>query len=87
MSWKLATKSGSFPILLMVIRDFHLFGAPILPDEADAPLVVDPNRMLSNPVLNVERIGLRGAREAALRMASREGEGAFVRLAAPHLPR
>lgn len=31
----------------MIIHDFHLFGMPFSPDEADAPLVVDADAVLS----------------------------------------
>jgi hypothetical protein len=34
----------------MVIADFDIFGLSISPMEADAPLVVDPDRVLTAPV-------------------------------------
>ena len=34
----------------MVIRYLHLIGVPIAPDEADAPLVVNANTVLSSPI-------------------------------------
>src|SRR5947207_11479294 len=34
----------------MVVHDLHAVGVAVLPDEADAPLVVDANAMLPRPV-------------------------------------
>jgi hypothetical protein len=34
----------------MVIADFDIFGISILPAKANAPLVVDPDRVLTAPV-------------------------------------
>jgi hypothetical protein len=34
----------------MIISDFHVIGTTIRPDEANAPLVVDPNTMLAGSV-------------------------------------
>ena len=34
----------------VVVDDFHVIRAPIRPNEADAPLVVDADRVLSRPI-------------------------------------
>src|SRR5271166_3288098 len=34
----------------MIVRDLHVVGAVVLPDETDPPLVVDANRVLASPI-------------------------------------
>lgn len=34
----------------MIIRNFYTLGSAILPEEADAPLIVDPNAVLAEPI-------------------------------------
>jgi hypothetical protein len=36
--------------LLMVVDDLYIVGVTISPDEADAPLVVDADAVLSGPI-------------------------------------
>jgi hypothetical protein len=37
-------------LLSVIINNFHLITMPAPPDEADSPLLVDPDRMLSFPI-------------------------------------
>src|SRR3712207_5656096 len=50
------------PVFSMVVGDLVLFGAPVLPGEADPPLVVDPDRMLALAV-STERVKLVARRQ------------------------
>ena len=34
----------------MIVHDLHIVSVPVVPDEADAILIVDPNTVLSTPV-------------------------------------
>jgi len=39
--------NGLFHKLSVIIRNLYVVGAPVLPSEADAPLVVNPNTILT----------------------------------------
>ena len=34
----------------MIVHDLHIVSVPVVPDEADAILIVDPNAVLPTPV-------------------------------------
>src|SRR5699024_12523987 len=61
-------------ILSVVVSDLHLLRSGVGPHEADAPLVVDPDAVLSGPI-TLERLET---------VAGRDSE-VFERLCGPHL--
>jgi len=34
----------------VIVHDLHIVSVPLVPDEADAILIVDPNAVLSTPI-------------------------------------
>jgi hypothetical protein len=36
--------------VLVIIHDLHIVSVPVVPDETDAILIVDPNAVLSTPI-------------------------------------
>jgi len=53
-------RSGS-----VIVGDLHIVGVPFLPEKADPPLIVDPDRLLAGPV------ALEGVQPVAGRNAER----------------
>src|SRR5208283_3491213 len=66
----------------MIVRDLHIVRAVVLPDEAHAPLVVDPDRVLAGPIPLQQLQPVVGRAEEFLE----RGRGVQHQQLSPHYP-
>lgn len=55
----------------MIVHDLHIIGVPIVPDEADAVLIVHANAVLAPPVASERLEPVTGERRQVAEFASR----------------